>query len=465
MFWDDAIRTLNQESTPERALVALEAARARELVFRRDHSAFDGCEEFIFKHAVLRDVTYETVLLRDRQRLHGRAAAWLTARAGQRLTEYLETIAEHHHLAAEPTAAASCLHRAARAELDRGLAASARRLVAQAVELWEQAGSVVPVDALVLLGRACRRLGDLDAAETALSAATTRSTDSGGRAEALYEASRVAVERSQSARVRSLLEEAHGLAEGGAPATLIRVVIGLAWWELGHGDLDAAQHHADRALSLAEESGNSAEVIEARDVLEAIATIRGDFDTAEQHTRVTLEMAQRIGDPSLEATAEGRLGVALHLRADGCGSLDDYRAAARHYERELELERTLDDRLGGLRVVLNLAQVRLRLGDTAGAKAAVREGLAEAAAIGAQRYVAFAMLVEADRRVTDGDTAGALALLGLVHANPTLERLLRQEIERILSRVALDPSALDAGLTTGTALDLDQVIAELLTDS
>jgi hypothetical protein len=74
------------------------------------------------------------------------------------------------------------------------------------------------------------------------------------------------------------------------------------------------------------------------------------------------------------------------------------------------------------------------------------------------------MLVEADRRVTDGDTAGAVALLGLVHANPTLERLLRQEIERILSRLALDPAALDAGLATGATLDLDQVIAELLTD-
>jgi len=73
------------------------------------------------------------------------------------------------------------------------------------------------------------------------------------------------------------------------------------------------------------------------------------------------------------------------------------------------------------------------------------------------------MLVEADRRITDGDTAGSLALLGLVHANPTLERLLQQEIERILSRVALDPSALDAGLAAGATLDLDQVIAELLT--
>jgi class 3 adenylate cyclase/tetratricopeptide (TPR) repeat protein len=464
VFWDDAIRALNQESTPERALVALEAARARELVFRRDNSSFDGCEEFIFKHAVLRDVTYETVLLRDRQRLHGRVAAWLTARAGERLTEYLDTIAEHHRLAAEPTAAASCLHWAARAELDRGLAASARRSVAQAVELWEQAGIAVPVGALVLLGQACRRLGDLDAAETALSAAKARATDSGGRAAALYEASRVAVERSQPARVRSLLEEAHRLADGGAPTTLIRVVRGLAWWELGHGDLDAAQHHAERALSLAEQSGDSAEVIEARDVLEAVATVRGDFDTAEQHTLVTLEMAQRIGDPSLEATAHARLGVALHLRADRCGSLDDYRAAARHYERELELERTLDSRLGGLRAVLNLAQVRLRLGDRAGTQAAVREGLAEAVAIGAQRYVTFAMLVEADRRATDGDTAGALALLGLVHANPTLERLVQQEIERILSRVALDPSALDAGLTTGATLDLDQVIAELLTE-
>ncbi len=41
--------------------------------------------EYLFKHALLRDVAYETVLLQDRERLHGLAAEWIQRRAGDRL--------------------------------------------------------------------------------------------------------------------------------------------------------------------------------------------------------------------------------------------------------------------------------------------------------------------------------------------------------------------------------------------
>ena len=68
--------------TPE-----LESIRRRELIFRREHSSFAGTCEYIFKHALLRDVTYETVLLKNRAELHGRVARWLEANAGERLGE------------------------------------------------------------------------------------------------------------------------------------------------------------------------------------------------------------------------------------------------------------------------------------------------------------------------------------------------------------------------------------------
>ncbi len=55
--------------------------RGRELIFQREHSAFAGSDEFVFKHSLLRDVAYEHVLLKWRQEFHGRVARWLEAHA------------------------------------------------------------------------------------------------------------------------------------------------------------------------------------------------------------------------------------------------------------------------------------------------------------------------------------------------------------------------------------------------
>ncbi|MCP4536185.1 MAG: AAA family ATPase [Chloroflexi bacterium] len=116
LFWDSAVAELKAEERSEldEATVAplLEAVRDRELVFRREHSAFAGAEEYIFKHALLRDVTYETVLLKLRRVYHRQVACWLEVAAGERIGEYLGLIAGHYELAGEGEKAAEYLLRA-----------------------------------------------------------------------------------------------------------------------------------------------------------------------------------------------------------------------------------------------------------------------------------------------------------------------------------------------------------------
>jgi oligopeptide transport system substrate-binding protein len=104
----------NEESgiSDEDITALLEAVRERELVFRRERSAFAGAEEYIFQHALLRDVTYETVLLDLRRVYHGQVARWLEAAAGKRIGEYLGLIAGHYELAADGEKAVEYLLRA-----------------------------------------------------------------------------------------------------------------------------------------------------------------------------------------------------------------------------------------------------------------------------------------------------------------------------------------------------------------
>jgi ABC-type oligopeptide transport system substrate-binding subunit/class 3 adenylate cyclase len=116
LFWDTAVAELKAKEGSElgeediRSL--LEAVRDRELVFRRERSAFAGAEEYIFKHALLRDVTYETVLLNLRRVYHGQVARWLEVAAGKRIGEYLGLIAGHYELAGEGEKAVEYLLRA-----------------------------------------------------------------------------------------------------------------------------------------------------------------------------------------------------------------------------------------------------------------------------------------------------------------------------------------------------------------
>jgi predicted ATPase len=104
LFWDAAVAELSMDAVEgfERGeiITLLEDVRERELVFRREHSTFAETEEYIFKHALLRDVTYETVLLSLRRIYHKQVAIWLEVVAGDRLGEYLGLIASHYELAA-----------------------------------------------------------------------------------------------------------------------------------------------------------------------------------------------------------------------------------------------------------------------------------------------------------------------------------------------------------------------------
>jgi hypothetical protein len=273
---------------------------------------------------------------------------------------------------------------------------------------------------------------------------------------------RVAFDQGEDVRELDLLEQAVALADRVDAATNAKVTIAMAWWEQRHGDLDEGWQLAQSALAAAEEQGSTSIQIDACSALAALSAERDDLDAAVAYVRAGLALAEECGDLSSEAIMGGNLGVTLHLQGDATGLLDRYRDATGHYERELSLRRALGDRIGASYCLLNLAQARLRLGESEACARAVREGLAEAEAVHARRNVLFAVQVEADRRLSEGDVVGALPLLGVVRAQAWAERNEQSEMDRILGRVDLDPATVEAGLAAGATLDLDQVVADLL---
>ena len=444
-FWDDAVDSMSDQPAPPNTFAA---AVQRELVYRQDDSGFVGCGEFVFKHALLRDVTYETVLLRDRGQLHAKAARWLTARSGERVDEYLETIAEHHHRAGEFDKAATCLTRSGIAAMDRGLFPVALERFDEAVEEWDLAGDLPPVELLLCLGDAHRRRGDAEAAEEALQTVLDRCATGGAddvdhQAEALYFLSELAFDRGVEADELAFLQQAERLVGGEPSLVLCQIAVGLAWWETRHGDLDLGQAHALRALVLADELDNDRMRWRAHGVLGAMAAMRDDFDDAERHVTESVEIARRLGDLAGEALSVGNLGVVQHLVGDARGSVEHYRSALGHYELDLEFRTTIGDPFGAINSTFNRAQVLVRLGEFDEAARVIREGLVASKRSNFARHLLLGVDIEADRLVNLGEIEAGLDLLAIVRDHPAAQRGDLQEIERILHNASLPTDALD----------------------
>lgn len=157
-FWDQALSyvgsehgselpvDINQQSfpvIPSDGSAILAQLQRRELIFQRDHSTLEKAKEFFFKHNLLRDVTYESLLKRYRRIYHTYTAQWLESVVGQsqRADEYASMIAEHYDLAGGSGSlllAAGWYVRAARSAEERYANQSALRFYQRALELMPE---------------------------------------------------------------------------------------------------------------------------------------------------------------------------------------------------------------------------------------------------------------------------------------------------------------------------------------
>ena len=102
IFWPEPVgRSL--DVGPARVDGLLRQLESRDLVLARLGSSMAGQPEFIFKHALVRDVAYESIPKRDRAMAHLQVARWIEETAGERRLEVVELLA-HHYTAAQRAA-------------------------------------------------------------------------------------------------------------------------------------------------------------------------------------------------------------------------------------------------------------------------------------------------------------------------------------------------------------------------
>src|SRR4030095_14327627 len=168
-FWDAAVAAIHGSEAAqahaggEEVHSALSALRNKELVFSHQPSTFARAQEFVFKHAILSEVTYERVLKAKRKLYHRTAADWLIQQSGERIDEYLGLIAQHYELAGDSAQAVEFLERAADQSMRlsayrEALSASERALTILATS--ENANPAVRARLLLTIGSAQLSLTD-----------------------------------------------------------------------------------------------------------------------------------------------------------------------------------------------------------------------------------------------------------------------------------------------------------------
>ncbi|MCB0216201.1 MAG: tetratricopeptide repeat protein, partial [Chloroflexi bacterium] len=364
-FWAGALAALG---SGEASL--LEALREQGLVLARERSSIAGEREYVFKHALLRDAAYGSLLKRQRPVLHALAADWLIDHAGERYAELAAQIARHAELAGR--AAEAARHYRAAAERARATYANADAVAQyrKACELWpaeDEAGRFACIQggelALDMLGQREEQRESLDKM-----GAVAEQLDDAARSYVHYRRSWLALrtgdDQGAETEARRALTLANEAVKAGADA---RINLGNALRRQKR--FDEAMEQFEAALDLLGDTADERSIATALLGLATTAESAKDFETARQGFERALAIFERLDDVYNQAATVTNLAIFNAMQ----GQLDE---AAPRFEAALQLYRAAGDRAGEGKALHNLGFLDMETGDYASAESHLRQARA-----------------------------------------------------------------------------------------
>jgi predicted ATPase len=388
-FWDSAVERLSRSGEPSAAveaslpraevLEALAELRSKELIFRRESSAFAGTIEYAFKHELLRSVAYESLLRKSRRVYHGQLAAWLIERGRERINEVAALVAGHFEQAGDSPNAAEWFGRA-------GQQARAGFAPASAIDYFKKALDLLPeaqngeiqtqrLDWLGGLGEvltAQARFNEaLDVCNQFLAMAESRG-DAVMQARALNSLAYVQERLGRNRASVEYTEKAEAIARAaGEPgrAEWVRSLLLKGWAFYRLSDADAVLALGEQAKKLCEEFGNRSGLATSFKLLGCAHLQLGQFRQADSFFEQGLAIYEIIDDRRNAAAMLNNLAECARYRAD-------YRRAEQLYERALAAVRQIGNRESEAIYLSNLSAARLGLQKFQQVESDIHEALA-----------------------------------------------------------------------------------------
>lgn len=464
IFWDTSAEFLSASEGVTAGTVQglLKSLREKEMIFLREETIFEKANEFVFRHAILRDVTYESIAPKQRRAYHALAAAWLTEASGERAGEYAMLIADHFEKAGETGQAAAYLRKAGEPILNTSGPREALPLFERALALpFNEADSAERANLHIQMGRALLNLSQYDEAQTHLQSALDlagQAGDIGMQAQALNRLGDLVGRRGDLTGLVSYIEQAIPLARQSGDARTLAEVLrdsGGGYWQVGQHEKAIAC--AEEAMGLFEGLGDRLWMSRSIQVLSLVAMSQGRMQDGERYGRQSLEIAREIGSRPMIAIQLLNLAEAARYQ----GRLEEARAG---HSEALAMYRDL----GSMDVValclINLAQIDVADNQLDSARRQFKEAGEIAQQVGALPFVMFAVfgigLVES---LSDNADHG-LALFGLAYNHPSADVGAKSDFDYWMPTLneKLGAEAVKAGMEKGKGLDLDTVINEIL---
>src|SRR5439155_21513163 len=386
---------------------------------------------YSFGHALVQEVAYRTQLIAHRRRAHVAVGDAYTDLFGERIDEFIDTLAFHYRRGDDDPKAVRWLARAGH---------RAQRLYANPEALDYFRGAIerstadpaARADAYEAVGDVHRVTGRYDEALVAY-----------GEAMAIHAASDV-VAHARVQRKTGLVQQLRGKANEAlatfddvlarlppeATSERVRVLLNIADLQFRRGNADIAIGHLSKVLTLGERARDDEAIAEALKLLGTVYSYRGELARALDHQRRSLEAYVRIDDALAEANLHNNIGRTERRRSRHAAALNSYATslairerigdqlgrvhshvniaeihflradleeAQRHYSIALEIATSIGYALGAGAAVIGLGATNVARGDALKGIAQLRDAIADF-----ERDGQRTLMVEALRDLTDG---------------------------------------------------------------
>lgn len=355
-FWDSALFTLLNDQPSESIADLLSRLRERGLLTLANTSSLPNSHEYHFQSTILHEVTYESVLKRQRRADHQQIAEWLVQNSGEHANALSVTIAEHFERAENFAEAAKWYQRAAKRTAQQYASNETLRLLERALSL-------------------------------------TPAEDLQTRYELLYDQAiqheQQAQRKSQQACLEALQAAAAALQAQhpptrGQPVPLAEAALFQARFENDIGNYTNAIRNAQTAISLARQAANGVEQAQAFLVWGEALTRQGDYNNAHFQLQQALRLSRHHGLPNVEATTLRILGNIL---------LDQglYSEAIVAYQHSLSVSQQIGDRWNECWVLNDLGLALYYQGEIVQSQTMLQQAIQDSHAIGNQKCEAYAL--------------------------------------------------------------------------
>ena len=380
IFWMNVVDHMHnpesqfsQSSTPITDRLGM--LKAKELIFQYGDLASSTIPEFIFKNAILHDVTYESVLLRLRPVYHLQAAEGLIEIGGERINEYAGRVGEHFEQAREFSQAATWYARAGKqAQMTYELDAAVRYYSKSLEFLKKDADLYRPLQLEIypqlgeVLNWQARYTDAVDTYNTMLNIATQHG-DLISQSRALQG---LAASLSYRGEHRAALDSAIH-AESLARSANVPLEIAKALWAQGSaryrlGEPRAVLSLGEQALAITTELNNPNEMGRSLNLLGAAHYALGQYVQAQNYWENALKIFRELGNKQQDMLLLNNLGAI----ADAVG---DHDTAFERYHSALEIARGIGYRDGEILFLTNRGGQQVALGNYAAAESDLRQAI------------------------------------------------------------------------------------------